>query len=39
MKELNTYILEKLKIGKEVKVVGQSFWKQFYYTYHIEENT
>lgn len=27
MKQINIYILEKLKIGKEVKVVEQSFWK------------
>ena len=39
MKQINIYILEKLKIGKEVKAVEQSFWKQFCYTYHIEENT
>lgn len=36
MKQINTYIIEKLKIDKEVKV-EQVNWKWFCDTYHIEE--
>ena len=38
MKQINTYIIEKLKIDKEVKV-EQVTWKWFCDTYHIEERS
>ena len=38
MKQINIYIFEKLKIGKEVKV-EQATWKWFCDTYHIEERS
>ena len=37
MKQINTYIIEKLKIDKEVKIEEQVTWKLFCDTYHIEE--
>ncbi len=37
MKQINTYIIEKLKINKKVKTEDQITWKWFCDTYYIEE--